>query len=259
MSALRDAVMIGKGLALLFVLALAGIVAIYHLASHKDRDFHVRDLMKHDYRANRARRQEDMMSYFSDELATAAPTPVVTSEENTTVTAGTLSGETPSFWDTPLTSETYNITEILGDLFNTSSTGVTTENTTPEMETTMSTIPPTTTPALEPCFRQEYQIQAACDLDQSILDRHGPNVTLEQLSRMLFLSQMMDRLRGVCQPGSWCLQDDWALRADTADFLRFCGIGTCMYQNVPDDCWDEVSTGSSFIHLYPAYTTYIYY
>ena len=64
------------------------------------------------------------------------------------------------------------------------------------------------------------------------------NVTLEDVSAMMFSQNVIRALQEQCAPSVWCLAHNVEIAVDKREYLQFCDLD-CML-DMPDECLNQV-------------------
>ena len=90
-----------------------------------------------------------------------------------------------------------------------------------------------------PCY-----IRNTCDLTEEQMNSFGADISLEEVTDLIFDPETLNSLTSECTNGTWCLgrNKDKSMFEDVDQtFLELCPLSACL-QDIPDDCMNEVKT-----------------
>ena len=170
-------------------------------------------------------------------------------DDNSPSTTGKLnsqeSTETPHLEESTGTLNLQQSTEILNLQRSTESLNL--QQSTETQNLQESTETPNLKQSTETPFADEggpCYIRKTCDLTNEQMNLFGADITLEEVTDLIFDPETLNSLTSECTNGTWCLgkNNDKSIFEDVDQtFLELCPLSTCL-QDIPDDCMNEVKT-----------------
>jgi hypothetical protein len=181
---------------------------------------------------------DDIDEVTSESGGTTGVTPITTTDVVVSTTA------VPTNTDATMTTNSISVT-VTTETSDLSSTVPTTNNPTTEMPTTVA---PTTEPprdymrtvepeTLSECQAQPFVIQDACPTDGDIVFESSVNVTMEELSKVMFDVDVLLALENKCDNNTWCLTHEYdkIIWYSSQMYKSYCDFIPCLL-DIPDDC-----------------------
>ena len=187
---------------------------------------------------------DDNSASTTGELNTQQSTETPSSEESIQTPSSEESIQTPNSVESTQTPNSVESTQTPNSVESTQTPNSMESTQTPNSVESTQTQNPQESDEGGPCYPNSYKIRETCELNKEQLNSFGADISLEEVTDLIFDPETLNSLTSECTNGTWCLgtSKDRSMFEDVDHtFLELCPLISCL-QGIPDVCMNKVKT-----------------